>query len=299
VEDFILRLCKPFQALRSCLILGFGILSCALLLSGVTAHAADYSVNLVEPSGVKIEGLRWAQSVQILPDLGSKGFPSARVQGDLIRKDWSLISGQTALITSAGKNRHFDLVVSLTRATTPFEVTAIGPRGQPQKEILSITVTNWPALLASLQTRKNRFSAGVSYTSISLTQTGVPNFSENGVTVKGNYAYVLSRSWSLSGNAFFTAVPFGSNIPGFNARFLGINARIGYRLPFSNHAWDFSLFGGVYYTTMFVTNNAFGYENELGPQFYPSIRRIFMRGESLSLYLKYSPVTTARFRAME
>jgi hypothetical protein len=124
-------------------------------------------------------------------------------------------------------------------------------------------------------------------------QTGHAEFSEDAVTIKAEYRFLLFPPyWDLSVGSFFTASPLSTNQSGVDARFLGVNLRLGYRLPFIHEPWEFHIFGGAYYTTMFVTNNAFGYRNELGPQLFPTLRRFFKNGDGISVYFKYSPVTS-------
>lgn len=75
-----------------------------------------------------------------------------------------------------------------------------------------------------------------------------------------------------------------------NARFLGINLRAGYALPWLKAPWKLSAMVGGYFTTMFVTDNTFGYSNVSGPQFFPTITRSFSNGDSATAYVKFSPI---------
>jgi hypothetical protein len=50
--------------------------------------------------------------------------------------------------------------------------------------------------------------------------------------------------------------------------------------------------GGYYYTTMFVSPAAFGFENMTGPQLFPVIRRTLRNQDCILFYAKYSPVSS-------
>jgi hypothetical protein len=52
---------------------------------------------------------------------------------------------------------------------------------------------------------------------------------------------------------------------------------------------------GGYYTTMMVSPNTFGFQNLSGPQVFPVLRRSLSGNDSISTYVKYSPVSAGGF----
>jgi hypothetical protein len=71
-------------------------------------------------------------------------------------------------------------------------------------------------------------------------QTGHAEFSEDAVTIKAEYRFLLFPPyWDLSVGSFFTASPLSTNQSGVDARFLGVNLRLGYRLPFIHEPFIF------------------------------------------------------------
>ncbi len=131
---------------------------------------------------------------------------------------------------------------------------------------------------------------------MSYIQTDVADFSELGLTTKisADYAWVPNR-WNLSGNVFYTALPISSNLPGIKLRALGWNLRVGYFFQPGflglDQRWKIGLQTGVYYSTTFVTNDAFGHKDLAGPQIYPSISRGFSNGSDITAYFKFSPIS--------
>ena len=70
---------------------------------------------------------------------------------------------------------------------------------------------------------------------------------------------------------------------------MGLNARIGYAVPFVREPFRLNLMGGIYYTTMFTQLANFGFQNLMGPQVFPIFRVSTGPNSAVSVYLKYSP----------
>jgi hypothetical protein len=265
----------------------------------VSAPRASYAAvaQLVLPSNdqPQIQGLTWSQDrIEVLPPESPTGLPTVRLNGNFSVHDSALVH-DARVVSDPDKDNgktDFNFPVILTGQKTSVEIIEIDLRGVVVKEKLILKVDDWPALLNSFHAeRKRPISVGAALSYINLNQSRIPSFSEEAVTFKLAYQSVFFRPfWSLNASVFFTAVPFHSNLSPYEARFFGSNLRVGYRLPFVHEPWEVQIFGGVYYTTMFVTDNAFGYQNEIGPQLYPTVRRYFKNGDSMSVYFKYSPV---------
>ncbi len=133
-------------------------------------------------------------------------------------------------------------------------------------------------------------SIGLGLTSISYNEEGVAPYSSLALTAKGSVRYVLVPSkWDLGLSGYLTAIQL-SKTPDVGVRFFGLNARAAYVLTPDTTPWRVSIAGGLYYLTMMVEGNAFGFKNLGGPQIYPEARWTFENGNALSLYAKYSPV---------
>lgn len=86
---------------------------------------------------------------------------------------------------------------------------------------------------------------------------------------------------------------FISNDSTSEIRFLEGSLQVGYALPFVSEPYRLSIMAGGAYSTMFVTGNAFGYDSLLYPQVYPELRRLFKSGDTLTLAVKYMPLSTS------
>lgn len=127
------------------------------------------------------------------------------------------------------------------------------------------------------------------FSSINYAQDGIPSYSEIGLTGKVSVTnFIAPPYWDLDFIAYLTLATLTANTAGVSARFLGINGRIGYHFdPIG--PWSFSVFTGIYYTTMFVTNSEFGFTNMMGPLLFPAVKRSFGKN-AMTGYIKYSPV---------
>jgi hypothetical protein len=157
--------------------------------------------------------------------------------------------------------------------------------------------TDWQALAKRLKegnVTRFHLGPGLNFSFINYNETRLPaTYTEKAITFKlgMSYAVVPSRL-TLETGGYYTLLPI-SKSTAETARFLGVNVRMGYYLPFVHEPWSISLQGGLYYTTMFVTHNAFGFTNMAGPQFFPVLRRSLGSGDAIMVYGKISPVTTA------
>lgn len=131
----------------------------------------------------------------------------------------------------------------------------------------------------------------VDVTPLSYVETGKSAFSQIGLTYRTTFDYSFgSKGWMAGFLGYYTLLALSSNQTGIAARYLGLNLRAGYQLGFVKDPWVLTLLGGYYYTTMSVTNDAFGYRNLGGPQLYPVLSRAVGPRDRLSLSLKYSPI---------
>lgn len=176
-----------------------------------------------------------------------------------------------------------------------FVPTARGQQPQPAQQQQQQPATQKPRR-SPVKVVKEHYSLTVSagLSSISYQENGYASLSEIAVTPKLSYRLLLPVphcDFGLSGYA--TALALHSNLPGVTARFIGLNARVGYGgLEILPYPWKFSLMGGLYYTTMAVQGSPFGFSGLFGPQIYPAIRYGLDLKDTLSGAFKYSPIGT-------
>lgn len=142
------------------------------------------------------------------------------------------------------------------------------------------------------QSKRWGISVGISGTYISYSETNRPTLTEGGITPKVTAVFrVIPGVLDIGANSFFTLIPFAHQPTRLNpARFLGINGRVGYRLPinFANISWSVSL--GYYFWTMIVPSNQYGMQYLSGPQLFLTGFVPFARGMGAFWYLKYAVI---------
>ena len=225
--------------------------------------------------------------------------PTATLRGKFVRPDWSLIYKYSAGLESARiqADGSFEMTIYPESAHTSITLKAIGPLGEIETTEATFVIHNWNQLERAWHEPPPKafgFTPSLGITSVSYSQTESDDYS--GILLTGKLAYGKSfdRSpWSLSANAFASLLPLQSNQSEVRVRFVGLNARIGYVLPFPSRVWKASLMAGAYFSTMFVSESVFGYKNVSGPQLYPTLQRYFNNGDIGSAYLKYSPISNA------
>jgi len=148
-----------------------------------------------------------------------------------------------------------------------------------------------------VQTQKrsaSRFqlNPGFGVTLLEYRETTATLYSSVSLTAKVSVRYKISSRWSLGANTYFTAASLSRDKLGRVLRFLGVNGRVGYRLPFVPSPWSLSIMVGVYYTTTFTSDNSIGFKNMFGPQFFPVLVRSFKNKNRVYVYFKFSPIIT-------
>ncbi len=284
-----------------------GVFALALILMmSANAAFADYPIKLVRgKTADQIPQLKiFARPEMSQVTVGENIEEYVTINGSFSQEDWSLISGKTKLKTN--KEGKFKMRLKLTGPQKTVVLAAVAPDGTVKTEAIKIYYPDWK------QKRVPRWSLsagmGVSYLNYSETGTSdirSTNLTEIGLTGKISYQYRIAPPlWDLGLSMFGTLFAPIASINQEDAdpsqsgsvRFLGINARIGYVVPAVKEPWRVILMGGFYYTSMYPSVNGalnqFGFKNMMGPQFFPVIRRALENGDSVSAYLKYSPVSS-------
>ena len=177
----------------------------------------------------------------------------AKAVAHTTQEDSTVLVAETGIPGKPVKEKPSDFVVEipLDGEVTSFTLYLINPLGEIEKVKVIIA---WRTLKEAELRREFYFpvirhfgAASVGYTTIAYKQTLIPQYFGAGVTVKGSYVFLVKPPhWDIGGNAFFTLFPLGSNQSGTTTRFLGVNARTGYRFkPWKSY--EFSLLGGFYF----------------------------------------------------
>ncbi len=279
-----------------------------LLLLGILGSAwespcfAADARALVVVSAVKAEQITGLVFPSLEPEVepawqGREFRPFAKITVEFYREGWELVwNDQPVSMSRIGGEARARAIIRLpiSGESTPLRLTAVNIKGRVQKAKIDVQFKGWKEFLADFKDGRFKFfplTVSIGPSLISYKETYAPDLSETALTAKLSYLYPLA--WppiELGLSAYLTIVPLTSNQSDATARFLGVNLRAGYRIPLVHEPWVLSLMAGVYYTTMFVTDDKFGFRNLMGPQFYPVVRRFFANGSSLGGYFKYSPV---------
>ncbi len=290
-------------AVAVCVLLG-GLVSLQALVFPLAAFAAEKNnAPTISPvTEIKIQNLTWKDKPQLLKSKRKKdGLFDYKVllKGRLPHKgDVSLIFEKSTAVVLSG-NGDFTLKVPIDSEETDFELIAVNAYGEIQKQEFILKVPQYTPLTerdrAELENgfwKAVKYQVGVGYSSISHSDPAIEAYSQTAMTVKLSALRPFKDSrWELGANAFFTALPL-SKSENITARYLGANLRLGYHLSNTPKSWDIGLYAGVYYTTMLVTENFFGYKDLNGPQLFPVIKKNIGQNQLIAGYFKFSSITS-------
>lgn len=298
------------------------LIAMVLLGTGIAvsnAHAAKEYQAIVSPSPNPDESdpqLFWRyRKIKVHASReGDQTSPVVLIKGEFRKKGWGLFWNRQWLVKQGSNTTNFIFRVPLTGPKTQVVLKAVGP-SQKKDIILFVNFSEFADFRKTYPkdgfAQRKRFNLFVSMgpSFINYQEQNVPDISLIGLTAKLSLGYLLAPPrWDLAFNTFITALPISQTTVYYDpstslfsttasastvkvsARFLGINGRVGYSLPFVKAPWKLSLMAGWYFTTMIVTENAFGFKNMAGPQFFPVLSRAFAGGSSLLVYAKYSPI---------
>ncbi len=201
---------------------------------------------------------------------------------------------------SVQKDGSFRRVFLLKNPETKIKLLEVSPWGAVSDEPIEISFPSYSKTIAQAQNllreggkpadKKFFASIGLSGTHMDYQESTLSRFSSWVVTLKPSVTYWLSPgTWDLGLSGYVTALPL-SESESHSVRFLGVNFRGGYTLPFISKPWEVRILAGGYYTSMIVGTNAFGFSGMMGPQFFPTLRREWGNGKSALAYFKFSPV---------
>ncbi len=296
-------------------------LVCVVVTLPLLAGATDWTAKVYLPrdKAKSVQGLDFQRTdVVVRPATGGRP-PSALLRGSLDRPGWGLYAGGKWVLRKDSPTRNFAFAVPISGEKTVLAVKVVNPQNKAKTVKLMVYFSKWSTLQTGLlvddqpyQTksreaeaqeselstegqspsadRRTSFEISLGGSSIAYSESGVPDFTMTGVTGKLSLLSSLSpRKWDFLANAFATLLPLSSNRVDTTVRFAGLNGRLGYHL-IDESSWILSLQAGLYYSTMLVSTNAFGFKNMLGPSGTVSLRFILGLTDAVGLYLKYAIV---------
>lgn len=276
----------------------FAALDCSL---GLNEARAEPELLLVKLPGKKVVvGLEVKEGplepkIEPRPGTQAESKLMVTISGKFDHKLWSLLHRSEALVIK--EDGSFSFNVEVQGAATRVPLSAVGPRGNLENANFEVRTTDWAAwqkrLAAPALPAENRFSARMALgpTLIFFNDARYTPATLTALTLTGGASYVfLPPKWEGGLSAYFNLLPLTSSFATTQIRFLGLNARVGYRAPWLPSPWALKLQAGWYYLTMIVSTNDRGFASMNGPQLYPSITYTRENGHRIGGYLKYSPM---------
>ena len=267
--------------------------------SARTESQTPFPPSLVDVKGSfivagQIGGLAWGAKKAVENPLLAAGqrVIHLTLQGEFVRPNWRLVheTGTVPISTDGSFTIEHDLSVG----QVSFEVLAVGPEGEVELQTVGFIREATPEGVEppspedqdDFPTHK-RFSVTLAEENTALSQASLRGFNLNNLFVGLDGAHaILGNAFEVGGAVQGSVANISNPLPGIETHFLDANVYIGRKWR-----WDrFELVPCVrgLYSTMFVTNDAFGYQNLSGEglaligRWYPS------RSYAFSAWLGYS-----------
>jgi hypothetical protein len=242
----------------------------------------------------------------------------AVLEGSYTREEWSLVYEAQRIGTRKGM---FRVEIPLSGDRTEFDLVAIGPKGNLERETLVVDFEEFVDIQKDPTAgprKKFNWNLGLGFSYILYSDDrGDPSspdltsVNELALTVKTAANYWLKYGvLDLGVSAYATVLPLFSSgqarasssataetLSKPKISFLGVNARVGYKIGAVKAPWSLTIAAGMYFTTMYQTTKfttsgqGFGFTNMAGPQLFPVLRKDLGPGRFWSAYLKLSPVS--------
>lgn len=212
------------------------------------------------------------------------------------RENWELASGMGQEISpySDSKNHGYQVRVEIKKAVTPMPLALVSPKGEVENYPVELRFSNWEAALSGGGPRKYKRLSAQARLDTSLLLFNDSRFSPTSIialTVRGSATfYFVPPRWDVTVAGFINALPVYAADSTSYIRLLGVQARVGYKIPRPRSPWQLSAAAGYYYMTMIVPSADRGVINLNGPLLYPTLSYFFANGNSASLFLRYSPM---------
>jgi hypothetical protein len=234
------------------------------------------------------------ESVQLSyePDVrGGRFRDQVRVRGVLLERDGILSLGLESVPVDP-QNGAFEIRLPLFNGSAAAQLTLQTPSGRLESSELRVALLPAGTHAARAVFRGKRFfpRSAVGLTWVNYSETTRADYTAMALSGRLDLSYLLlPPRWEVSVSSFGTLAWLNQSTDD-RIRFLGVNGRVGYHLLVADPRWKLSLYAGGYYTTTWVRDGSFGFQNMMGPQAFPNVRYTLAPGKTVSSYVKYSPV---------
>ncbi len=263
----------------------------------------DHKAKLIKDgSQGKIKGLTWVNNeFDVETKSMGQGFRQVvTITGKYQKDEWTFFwdkEDNPQLINVKGATFSVDIEVGTGAQLLHF--LAIGPFGEVEKETIGIYVPELAAIKEEIKynpPRRFYLLPGLGFSLISVKETGIENYSSITSTGKVSMMYFIKPPYiDFGASLFFNIMPITNTPSNVTVRFIGANARGGYRFPFIKAPWSMSFLVGLSYSHMLVSDDSFGYRHLFYPQLYPTVTRGFKNGDLGVAYVKFVPLTASFF----
>lgn len=209
-----------------------------------------------------------------------------------------LINGTKTPLLAQGK---FYARVPLAAEAQTIRIVLIDSHGKTFEESVVLEIPRYPFHLkrhfANTSKSKSQpalIGVGTGATYYRYRETGI-DFTETALVAKISLQRKLTDTspFFLGLSTFFTfSVLSTTETTRRTISFIGANARLGYQSQILKAPWRLSFAGGAYFYTTSSSDGNFGWQNLMGPQLYPVLGRDLGKRDSLSSYVKYSPISS-------
>lgn len=251
--------------------------------------------------GEHITGLEWKAydiPVQVISkDDTRQAF--VEIDGTLPRTDVNLVYGQRSVpLTPNGTGgASFSQKVPLNGKITLLAYSMVDDYGRTQEERIALVFPKWKTFSTPKAKRPKQKILANAGLALSYENYQEPTQSlamtEWALTGKATLGYVLTpNKWELSGNIFGNLIPIIHQPHSLDsALWYGLNARVGYRLPFENKDVNLWVSTGWYAWGMYVADSSYGVASLNGPQLFLNAR-ITPPGSRVGwVYVKWASIT--------
>ena len=286
-----------------------------IIASGLSASKVSWAVDKKELETTKLnakllaarplafKSLKWdSDSFKIynLPVSGGATKIYLELKGKFLKPGYSLlISNESVDEKESGEFTHY---LEINDKQPEVAIAAVDQAGKVLRTLLIFKIPD-EVVLVTAQTsaasdpfspvglRAWTFTAGLGMTYMSYSQSGIQSFSQESLTGKIQVHHWLKPGlFDASASAFYNLFPISSTVPAQTIRFLGLNARVGYKVQRIPSPWSLTVNGGLYFLTT-SASKLFGFTGVAGPSIYPVLRLSLPKDRSAYAYLKFSPIT--------
>lgn len=253
------------------------------------SFAFEATLNTMGTAAMK--GLTWNSDHVSLETRTVDGHVNvfARLNGTFTRPGSKLIVLDRVISPEASNK--IDVLIPVPDPHSHLTIYCINDFGKPEQGNLQIDVSQRDWALIHAKTRWS-INAGLGLSSIHYTQTNVSELNQIMLTAKASVNKTISSNqlWDFGLSGYVGLVPLSDNLDS-GLRLAGINARVGYILPWMKKPWQLGIAGGYYLVTSFGSD-ILGFSNVSGPEIYPTLRYYFNSGNFIASYVKYAPIVS-------